>query len=152
MQEPNSLYLLPIDSMISILPAFRDRFFWTIVLAVCGVIAATGCRSKAVEAFPKVECRTPNGKRKPVQLHQWKFERIREAVLDQVPVDGKQIAYEQLLKKVEKSIPAEEQESIGKISWFVQTVVLELETRGELERFPESDEKLPDNLRRKAST
>ena len=100
----------------------------------CVIIAGTCSPRAEYKGQAKVECRTPTGRRPPTRIFKWKFDRIQKAILDELQVDGIDIEYSELARRVEAKIPKEEAARIGRIPWFVEVVALELEVRGELER------------------
>jgi hypothetical protein len=113
------------------------------------VILLIGCGGGAPkEVFPDVHCRSPNGKRDTKVIPRWKFDRIHELILDHVPTSEDGMDFKELIKKVESDIADDEQKRLGKISWLTETVTLELETRGDLVRVPNSNTPLPKHIRR----
>ncbi|WP_431192177.1 DUF6958 family protein [Rhodopirellula bahusiensis] len=121
--------------------------FITILICASFVVATlSGCSREPAVATVKVECRSPNGE-VAARLHEWKFNHIRNALFE-VLADGEGMAYEELVNQVENKISPHNREAIGKIPWYVKTVVLELEARGELQRFPMTRKWVPENIRR----
>mgnify|MGYP000224061514 CR=1 FL=1 len=92
-----------------------------------------GCGSRIPEEEEKVACRSPKGK-VIAKLERWKFDRIRQTILDTLPADGSPLDFLEVTKGVSERIPEREAKRIGKIPWFVETVALEMEVRGELQR------------------
>lgn len=95
----------------------------------------------------KVTCRSPSKPDQAIKIHKWKFDKIKTAVLDTVRSSGDGIAYERLVTEVGKQLSKPEQQSIGKLPWFIKTVCLELEVSGDLERFPPSNSGIAENFR-----
>lgn len=132
----------------------NGRLRWAICLmGMIGWFGTVGCSSKPIEIMTKVECRSPNGLRKSNNLYQWKYDRVRDVILGVLPEGEAGMPFPELKEKAEKSFSTGEAETIGKLTWFIETVSLEMETRGELERFPltETPTPLPQNVRRTAS-
>ncbi|GAA4450376.1 DUF6958 family protein [Novipirellula rosea] len=119
-------------------------------LVLMMLIAATGCSSQPMEIKPKMECRSPNGLRDNKKMFQWKYDRVREVILEVLPEGEEGMPFPELRDIAEQQFKSSEREEIGKLSWFVETVTLEMETRGELQRFPETKTPtpLPKNVRR----
>jgi hypothetical protein len=92
-----------------------------------------GCRPRVSEEEEKVACRSPSGK-VIAKLELWKFDRIRETILETLPADGSPLDFSEVSKGVAERIPEREAKRIGKIPWFVETVALEMEVRGELQK------------------
>lgn len=95
-----------------------------------------------------MSCRSPNGLRETKTLKRWKYDRVREAVLRIVPEAESGIAFPELMEKVTAEFSREDQMLIGKMSWYIETTVLEMETAGELTRFPDTKTPLPRNVKR----
>ena len=83
----------------------------------------------------KVACRTPaEGRDGVTNIPAWKFELVRQAVLD-VLAEG-DIPNAQLRDKVGTRLSPDDLDRLGKLGWHVVTVKLELECRGEVARRP----------------
>jgi hypothetical protein len=123
------------------------------LLGRIGCIGGLGCSSKPMEIMPKMECRSPNGLRENKAMYEWKYDRVREVILSILPEGEDGMAFPELREKAVKNFKRGESETIGKLSWYVETVTLEMETRGELERFPilKTPTPLPKNVRRTAT-
>ncbi len=86
-------------------------------------------------AEAKVACRTPNpGKPGMTNIPKWKFDCIRAAILDTL-AEG-DTAWSDLTEAVRARLSEDELARMGKLRWFVVTVKLELEVRGEIARIP----------------
>lgn len=124
------------------------------VISVCVIVASLvpmyGCSSQPMEIMPKIECRSPNGLRDNKMMYEWKYDRVREVILSVLPEGDEGMPFPELRETAEKQFKRGESDTIGKLSWFIETVTLEMETRGELERFPETrtPTPLPKNVRR----
>ncbi len=120
-----------------------------VVLLVCSgtLFGVSGCKKPPLEVMPKIECRSPNGMRQSHRLFEWKYDRVREVILSVLPEGEQGMEFKELRSTAEKKFKASEKESIGKIPWFIETVALEMETRGELQRFPDTETSLPMNVR-----
>lgn len=128
-----------IDETVMEPPACR-RFF----LLIDGTISVV-YRSRMAE--DRIECRTPTPGKKPTRIARAKFDRIREAIQRVVPVRGEGVPFGELTDLVEGDLTPGEIARIGSLMWYVTTVKLELEVRGELERVPGPG---PQRLRRVA--
>lgn len=106
------------------------------VWGMIGLIYTLGCSSKPMEIMPKIQCRSPNGSRENRAIYEWKYDRVREVILSVLPAGEEGMPIRELREQAAKSFKRGEEEAIGKFSWYVETVSLEMETRGELERFP----------------
>lgn len=88
----------------------------------------------------------PDPTKSGVNIGRAKYEAFREALLRVVPSDGDGVLFGELSQLVEPLIP-EQIRTRSSISWYVATVKLDLEARGEIERIPGSS---PQRLRRVA--
>ncbi len=85
----------------------------------------------------KVECRTPTPGKKPTRIDRSKFETMRRAILRVTPrKDG--VLFSELPGLVEGELTPKQLDGIGSLMWYLTTVKLELEVRGEIERVPGS--------------
>ncbi|MBM3784238.1 MAG: hypothetical protein FJW30_07740 [Acidobacteria bacterium] len=80
----------------------------------------------------RVECRTPTPGKKPVTIEAAKFAAFRKAILKVLPKRGEGVLFEELVERVAPHLPPD----IGSLPWYVTTVKLELEVRGEIVRVP----------------
>lgn len=91
----------------------------------------------------RVACRTPaEGRDGMTNIPVWKFDTLRAAILD-VLANGPIKAMD-LSDMVAGCLDADTRAGLGKLSWHVVTVKLELEVRGEVERL---DAKGPQQIR-----
>ncbi|WP_299704655.1 hypothetical protein [uncultured Tateyamaria sp.] len=91
----------------------------------------------------KVACRTPaEGRDGVTNIPAWKFDAVRGAILG--ALDGGPILYKDLNAAVQARLDDQTLADLGKLSWHVVTVKLELEVRGEIERL---DVKGPQQIR-----
>lgn len=78
----------------------------------------------------------PEESKQGVNISRTKYEMIRQAILDAVRSQGT-ITYQGLVSLVEYNLRNRFE---GSIPWYVTTVKLDLEARGEIERIPGSKE------------
>lgn len=81
-------------------------------------------------------CRTPTPGKKPTSIPTWKFDAIRDAIIEIVPTDPPGLAAKDLPDRVAGRLSAEVREALGSVSWHTTTVKLEMEVAGELQRVP----------------
>jgi hypothetical protein len=84
----------------------------------------------------RIECRTPTAGKQPTRIERWKFDAMREAILAAVPAEGDGVPFQDLPWLVEERLDAETLDRLGSLMWYLTTVKLELEVRGELRRAP----------------
>ncbi len=128
----------------------RDHKSAAILFLVPGAIMLiSGCSGQPAKKYDDtIECRSPNGKRDTKILKRWKYDEVREAILKVLPDEETGMAFFELKDKVTAEFSEHDQMSIGKLSWYIETVTLEMETIGELERFPDTMAPLPPNVRK----
>ncbi len=81
-----------------------------------------------------MECRTPSPGKAPVTIDAWKFEVVRRAVLSALADHPMGVPFADLAPMVAKLLTSDELARLGSVSWYVTTVKLELEVRGEIAR------------------
>lgn len=82
----------------------------------------------------RVVCETPTPGKRPTRIPRWKYELVRRAILESVPVDGDGLAFQELPAAVSGRLSREERVKLGSVSWYTTVVKLDLEVRGELRR------------------
>ena len=89
-------------------------------------------------AQDRVACRTPaEGRDGVTNIPNWKFDAVREAILDAVGAAGPAgIRFSDLSGAVRARLDAETLARLGSVGWHATTVKLELEVRGEIVRLP----------------
>jgi hypothetical protein len=81
-----------------------------------------------------VVCRTPTPGKKPTRIDRWKFDAVRRAILAVLPKTGAGVLFTDLTGLVKSELPEEELDELGAPMWYVTTVKLEMEVRGEIRR------------------
>jgi hypothetical protein len=82
----------------------------------------------------KIQCRTPTPGKQPTRIDRWKFDAVRRAILAVLPRKGEGVRFTELTGLVKAELSAEELRDLGAPMWYVTTVKLELEVRGEIRR------------------
>jgi hypothetical protein len=82
----------------------------------------------------RVECRTPTPGKSPTRIDRWKFDAVRRAILAVLPRKGDGVLFTDLTGLVKKELSPDELADLGAPMWYVTTVKLELEVRGEIRR------------------
>jgi hypothetical protein len=85
------------------------------------------------------------GKSAP-RIAKTKYNAVRKAILRAVPKSKTGLSFKDLSRKVPPLLPKDVRSTIGSVMWYVVTVKLDLEARGEIERVPGSG---PQRLRRR---
>lgn len=109
----------------------------------------SGCSSKPESRYDEnIQCRSPNGMRETKTLKRWKYDRVRETIQQLLPEGETGMAFPELLEKVTAEFSKEDQLMMGNVKWHIECTVLEMETAGELTRFPDTPTPLPKNVKR----
>lgn len=92
----------------------------------------------------RVACRTPTqGRDGETRIPRWKFDAVREAVLEAVAAAGPEgLPLSALTDEVGSRLLEDQRGRLGSLGWHVTTVKLELEVRGELARLPGTPQRL----------
>ncbi len=113
------------------------------------LLVFSGCSSEPERTYDVgIECRSPNGMRDTKILKRWKYEKVRDAIRKVLPTGDEGMSCSELKEQVTAEFSQQDQMLIGKMSWYIDTVILEMETAEELTRFPDSATPLPKNDRR----
>lgn len=92
----------------------------------------------------KVVCETPTPGKQPTRIDRWKYETVRDAILEITEERPEGVLFKELPQLVQKRMTPEDRAKLGSIMWYVTTVKLDLEVRGEIERVPKTS---PQRLR-----
>ncbi|MBL8520831.1 MAG: hypothetical protein JNK75_09165 [Betaproteobacteria bacterium] len=90
----------------------------------------------------QVVCKTPTPGKAPVAIEAWKHACVRRAILDVLPRDGDGMRFIDLPDAVRRQLGPEELRTLGSVSWYVTTVKLDLEVKGEVRRQPGTPQRL----------
>ena len=90
------------------------------------------------QADLRIVCETPSPGKQPTRIRKWKYDMVRDAILRAVPDGDGGVEFRHLPDLVESHLLASELQRLGSLSWYVTTVKLDMEVKGELERIPGS--------------
>ncbi len=93
----------------------------------------------------KVHCRTPTPGKKGTNIDRWKFDAVRAAILKVVPRNNTGMPFSELPEAVEEALSDDDRADLGSIMWYITTVKLEMEVRGDIARI---DGVTPQRIRR----
>lgn len=114
-------------------------------LLLC-LIVAVGCQKKPAAGLPKVQCRMLYGSDETQPMYRWKYQRVREKIVEVMQENGGEMEFKQLRKVVKRRFSEHEREEIGSPLWLFETVALEMEVQGDLKRQSESTSRFPDRV------
>lgn len=81
-----------------------------------------------------VICQAVDRKGEPVMLEKWRYDLLRQAILNVVPADDIGLMYKQLTPAVRANLSREDRKRMGNLHHDTTLVKLDLEYYGELER------------------
>ncbi len=81
-----------------------------------------------------VVCRAVERKGEPVLLEKWRYDLLRQAILNVVPADDIGLMYKQLTPAVRANLSREDRKRIGQLHHDTTLIKLDLEFHGELAR------------------
>ena len=92
----------------------------------------------------KVECRTPaEGRDGVTRIPKWKYDCVRDAILEAVAGAGSQgLKFSALKNEVGDRLTEDQQSRLGSLGWHVTTVKLNMEVEGEIARLPGTPQRL----------
>jgi len=70
----------------------------------------------------KIICRTPTPGKQTTWIDHWKYDLIREKVLEVIPEKGEGILFKDLPGLVKAKLSDEEQGCLGSVSWYISVV------------------------------
>lgn len=82
----------------------------------------------------RIVCETPTPGKKPTTIPRWKYDLVRNAILDAVPAKEPGLRFSELPAAVAERISEEQLEELGSVAWHTTTVKLDLEVKGEIAR------------------
>ena len=84
----------------------------------------------------RVQTLHPDPGKSGPRIHRWKYEAVRRAVLSTLPLAEPGYPFRDLTGAVRDRLSKEELGTLGSASWYVVTVKLDLEARGEVSSLP----------------
>lgn len=85
----------------------------------------------------KVLCHTPTPGKTPTRIDRWKYDLVHDAILAALGDDPDGVEFmHDLPARVSLLLPAGELARLGSLMWYITTVKLDMEVRGEIERLP----------------
>lgn len=84
----------------------------------------------------KVLCLNPDPKKSGTNMDRWKYELVREILLEAIPDEEPGVAFKDLAGRLGEDLTPAKIEELGSLGWYTTTVKLDLEARGEIERLP----------------
>ena len=85
-------------------------------------------------AEERVVCETPTPGKKPTRIHKWKYDLLREVILDTVGSSSEGVEFRDLPGLVETRLSPEQLSDLGSVSWYTTCVKLDMEVKGDIAR------------------
>ena len=90
------------------------------------------------DAADRILCRTPTPGKSAKRIDRAKFDLLRTAILESLPIEKPGVLFTDLFDLVAKRLSPKQRKEIGSIPWYTTTVKLEMEVAGEIARVPGS--------------
>ena len=84
----------------------------------------------------RVVCETPTPGKQPTRIHKWKYDLLRQFILEIVAEGADGVEFRNLSGLIEGRLSVEQRENLGSVSWYTLSVKLDMEVKGEIERAP----------------
>ena len=85
-------------------------------------------------AEERVVCETPTPGKKPTRIHKWKYDLLREVILDIVVGSSEGVEFRDLPGLVKARLSPEQLSDLGSVSWYTTCVKLDMEVKGDIAR------------------
>lgn len=82
----------------------------------------------------RIQTRHPQPDKSGPRILRWKYDAVRRAILEALPREEPGLPFQDLNGAVGRHLTTEESASLGSLPWYVVTVKLDLEARGEIAR------------------
>ena len=82
----------------------------------------------------RVVCETPTPGKKPTRIHKWKYDLLRDVILDIVGRTPDGIEFKALPDLVEARLSPQQLSDLGSVSWYTTSVKLDMEVKGDIAR------------------
>ncbi len=82
----------------------------------------------------RIQTLHPEPQKSGPRILKWKYDAVRRAILESLPREGPGLPFQDLDGAVGRRLTPEESASLGSVPWYVVTVKLDLEARGEIAR------------------
>ncbi len=86
----------------------------------------------------RITCHTPTPGKKPTRIHRWKYDLLRDIILDILTGSADGVEFRALPSLIEERLGAEQKASLGSVSWYTTTVKIDMEVKGDIVRVPDA--------------
>ena len=84
----------------------------------------------------RIVCQTPTPGKKLTRIHKWKYDLLRDVIMDIVANSPDGVDFKGLPGLVEARLSPEQLTNLGSVSWYTTCVKLDMEVRGDIVRVP----------------
>ena len=84
----------------------------------------------------RITCHTPTPGKKPTRIHKWKYDLLRDIILDILAGSPNGVEFRALPNLIDARLAPEQKAKLGSTSWYTTTVKLDMEVKGDIERIP----------------
>lgn len=82
----------------------------------------------------KIVCETPTPGKQPTRIPKWKYDLVRQAILQSVPQHGEGVLFKELPDRVRRRLSPADRKRLGSTAWYTTVVKLDMEVKRELKR------------------
>ena len=84
----------------------------------------------------RIVCETPTPGKKPTRIHKWKYDLLRDIILDILTGNSNGVEFRSLPGLIDARLSPEQRTNLGSVSWHTTTVKLDMEVKGDIARVP----------------
>lgn len=84
----------------------------------------------------RMPCLHPDPGKKGTRIERWNYELLHAALLEVIPLSEEGMPFKELTARLEDVLSEENLQRVGSLMWYLVTVKLDMEARGEIERVP----------------
>lgn len=84
----------------------------------------------------RIVCDTPTPGKQPTTILKWKYDVVKNAILQAIPKNDDGIRFTDLLIEVDEILEQQGITDLGSTSWYTTTVKLDMEVKGKIKRIP----------------
>jgi hypothetical protein len=86
----------------------------------------------------RIICETPTPGKKPTRIHKWKYDLLRNIILDILADSADGVEFRSLPCLIDTRLSPDQRTNLGSVSWYTTSVKLDMEVKGDIARVPGS--------------
>jgi hypothetical protein len=94
---------------------------------------------KKIPNSDKVVCETPTPGKKPTGIDQWKYDLLRNAILEVLPKQGNGVPFGDLANLIKDCLGSGQLSRLGSLAWYTTAVKLDMEVKEDNRRVSDSN-------------